>query len=54
MREGCQRTYCKYHWWEHTNCDSDYHLFASGNLGQNIYILSDKEVIMVHCGNSAD
>lgn len=54
MGEGCQRTYYTYQWWGHTNCDSTYQFFASGNLGQNIYILPDKEIIIVHCGNSLD
>ena len=52
MGEGCQRTYYKYQWWGHTNCDSTYQFFASGNLGQEIYILPDKDIVVVHCGNS--
>jgi CubicO group peptidase (beta-lactamase class C family) len=52
MGEGCQRTYYKYQWWGHTNCDSTYQFFASGNLGQEIYILPDKDIVIVHCGNS--
>jgi len=54
MGSGCQRTYYKYQWWGHTNCDSSYQFFAAGNLGQNIYILPDEEIIMVHCGNSLE
>jgi len=54
MGEGCERTYYKYQWWGHTNCDSSYQFFASGNLGQDIYILPDQEIIIVHCGNSQE
>jgi CubicO group peptidase (beta-lactamase class C family) len=54
MGEGCRRTYYTYQWWGHTNCDSTYQFFASGNLGQNIYILPDEEIILVHCGNSLE
>ncbi|MEA3461393.1 MAG: serine hydrolase [Bacteroidota bacterium] len=54
MGSGCQRTYYKYQWWGHTNCDSSYRFFASGNLGQNIYILPKEETIIVHCGNSLE
>lgn len=54
MGEGCQRTYYKYQWWGHTNCDSSYQFFASGNLGQDIYILPHQETILVHCGNSLE
>lgn len=52
MGEGSQRTYYTYQWWGHTNSDSTYQFFASGNLGQNIYILPDKDIVIVHCGNS--
>jgi len=54
MGDGCHRTYYKYQWWGHVNCDSSYQFFASGNLGQEIYILPDKETVIVHCGNSLD
>lgn len=54
MGSGCQRTYYKYQWWGHTNCDSSYQFFASGNLGQEIYILPQEECIIVHCGNSLE
>jgi hypothetical protein len=54
MGEGCERTYYKYQWWGHTNCDTSYQFFASGNLGQDIYILPDQEIIIVHCGNSLE
>jgi len=54
MGDGCRRTYYKYQWWGHTNCDSSYQFFASGNLGQEIYILPDEEAIIVHCGNSLE
>ncbi len=51
-REGCERTYYKYQWWGHSNCDSTYQFFANGNLGQMIYIIPSEDVIIVHCGNS--
>jgi len=54
MGAGCQRTYYKYQWWGHTNCDSSYQFFASGNLGQEIYILPREDIIIVHCGNSLE
>jgi len=54
MGSGCQRTYYKYQWWGHTDCDSSYRFFASGNLGQDIYILPKEELIIVHCGNSLE
>lgn len=49
---GCDHTYYSYQWWGNTNCDNDFHFFANGNLGQNIYVIPEKEVIIVHCGNS--
>ena len=52
MGKGCSRTYYTYQWWGHVNCDSSYQFFASGNLGQEIYILPGEETIIVHCGNS--
>ena len=52
LGEGCHHAYYAYHWWGSTNCDSTYQFFANGNLGQNIYVIPDQEVIIVHCGNS--
>ena len=52
MGSGCNRTYYTYQWWGHVNCDSGYQFFASGNLGQDIYVIPDEETIIVHCGNS--
>ncbi len=52
MGNGCERSYYGYQWWGHTNCDSSFHFFANGNLGQIIYVIPDKEIIIVHCGNS--
>jgi CubicO group peptidase (beta-lactamase class C family) len=52
--KGCKRVYYNYQWWGHTNCDSTYQFAASGNLGQNIYIIPHKEIIIVHCGNSLE
>ena len=54
MGSGCNRTYYSYQWWGHVNCDSSYQFFASGNLGQEIYVMPDEEIIIVHCGNSLD
>jgi CubicO group peptidase (beta-lactamase class C family) len=54
MGSGRNRTYYSYQWWGHVNEDSTFQFFASGNLGQEIYILPDKEIIMVHCGNSLE
>lgn len=50
--ENCNHTYYTYQWWGHTECDSSYQFFANGNLGQAIYVIPDKEIIIVHCGNS--
>lgn len=52
LGNGCNRTYYSYQWWGHTNCDSTYQYFANGNLGQAIYVIPHKDIIMVHCGNS--
>jgi CubicO group peptidase (beta-lactamase class C family) len=51
-RDGCSRDYYKYQWWGHTNCDSTFHFFANGNLGQAIYVVPEDELIIVHCGNA--
>jgi CubicO group peptidase (beta-lactamase class C family) len=50
----CPRTYYNYQWWGHSQCDSSYQFFASGNLGQNIYMIPEQEIIIVHCGNSLE
>jgi len=34
--------------------DSSYQYFASGNLGQNIYIMPEEETIIAHWGNSLE
>lgn len=52
--ESCKHVYYTYQWWGHANCDGSYQFAASGNLGQNIYIIPDQEVIIVHCGNSLE
>ncbi len=52
LGSGCKHTYYSYQWWGNTNCDSIFQFFANGNLGQNIYVIPDKEIIIVHCGNS--
>ncbi len=52
--DKCDHTYYTYQWWGNTNCDSTFQFFTNGNLGQNIYVIPDKEIIMVHCGNSLE
>jgi CubicO group peptidase (beta-lactamase class C family) len=52
--DNCKHVYYGYQWWGHTNCDSTFQFAASGNLGQNIYVIPDKEIIIVHCGNSLE
>jgi len=52
--EDCKHVYYKYQWWGHANCDSTFQFAASGNLGQNIYVIPDKEIVIVHCGNSLE
>lgn len=51
---NCKHVYYNYQWWGHANCDSTFQFGASGNLGQNIYVIPDKEIIIVHCGNSLE
>jgi CubicO group peptidase (beta-lactamase class C family) len=50
--DNCNHTYYSYQWWGHADCDSSYQFFANGNLGQAIYVIPDKEIVIVHCGNS--
>jgi hypothetical protein len=52
--DNCKHVYYNYQWWGHTNCDSKFQFAASGNLGQNIYVIPEKEIIIVHCGNSLE
>ncbi len=52
--ENCNHTYYSYQWWGNTNCNSTFEFFANGNLGQQIYVIPDKEIIIVHCGNSLE
>lgn len=52
--KDCKHVYYNYQWWGHANCDSTFQFAASGNLGQNIYVIPDKEIIIVHCGNSLE
>ncbi|MDX8338812.1 serine hydrolase [Draconibacterium sp. IB214405] len=52
--DNCKHVYYTYQWWGHANCDSTFQFAASGNLGQNIYVIPDKEIIIVHCGNSLE
>lgn len=50
--DNCSHLYYSYQFWGHTKCDSTYQFAASGNLGQTIFVIPDKEIIIVHCGNS--
>lgn len=52
--DNCEHVYYNYQWWGHANCDSTFQFSTSGNLGQNIYVIPDKEIIIVHCGNSLE
>ncbi len=52
--DSCNHVYYSYQWWGHANCDSSFQFAASGNLGQTIYVIPDKEIIIVHCGNSLE
>ncbi|WP_045026488.1 serine hydrolase domain-containing protein [Draconibacterium sediminis] len=52
--DNCKHVYYTYQWWGHANCDSTFQFVASGNLGQNIYVIPHKEIIIVHCGNSLE
>jgi hypothetical protein len=54
FNDGCRKVYYSYQWWGHSNCDSTFQFAASGNLGQNIYVIPEKEIIIVHCGNSLE
>ena len=47
-----KRIYYSYQWWGHVNKDGTFNFYANGNLGQNIYMIPDKETVIVHCGNS--
>ena len=47
-----KRIYYNYQWWGHVNKDGTSNFYANGNLGQNIYMIPDKETVIVHCGNS--
>lgn len=49
---NCERTYYSFHWWGHVNCDGTKQFFATGNLGQNIYVIPDLQIVIVHTGNS--
>ena len=47
-----KRIYYNYQWWGNVNKDGTFNFYANGNLGQNIYIIPDKETVIVHFGNS--
>lgn len=51
-QDDCKRMYYNFQFWGHANCDSTFQFAASGNLGQTIYVIPDKEIVIVHCGNS--
>ena len=53
-KDNCKHIYYTYQWWGNTNCDGSFQCFANGNLGQTIYVIPDKEIIIVHCGNSLE
>ncbi|WP_269520270.1 serine hydrolase domain-containing protein [Alteromonas sp. BMJM2] len=52
--DNCERTYYSFHWWGHVNCDGNNQFFATGNLGQNIYVIPDLQIVIVHTGNSLE
>jgi len=52
--DNCAHIYYSYQWWGNSNCNSTFEFFANGNLGQNIYVIPEKEIIIVHCGNSLE
>jgi CubicO group peptidase (beta-lactamase class C family) len=47
-----KRIYYNYQWWGNVNKDGTFNFYANGNLGQNIYIIPNKETVIVHTGNS--
>lgn len=49
---GDEHYYYKYQWWGQSNIDSTYQFFASGNLGQTIYIIPHLNMVIVRCGMS--
>ncbi len=46
--------YYKYHWWGITNADSTFDYFASGNLGQIIYVSPSRNTVVVRFGSEPD
>lgn len=52
--DNCERTFYSLHWWGHVNCDGTKQFFATGNLGQNIYVIPDLQIVIVHTGNSLE
>ena len=47
-----KKIYYNFHWWGHVNNDGTFNFYANGNLGQNIYVIPDKDTVIVHLGNS--
>lgn len=52
--ENCKHVYYNYQWWGNANCDSTFQFVANGNLGQTIYVVPEKDIVIVHCGNSLE
>jgi hypothetical protein len=52
--DNCNHVYYNYQWWGNANCDSTFQFVANGNLGQTIYVVPEKETVIVHCGNSLE
>ncbi len=48
----CEHTYYGAQWWGHANCDATYQFFASGNLGQCIYVIPHQNTVIVRLGMS--
>ncbi len=46
-----RNTYYKYHWKGFVNPDATISLSVGGDMGQNIYISPQKNLIIVHCGS---
>lgn len=47
-----QNIYYGYHWWGYKNDNNTTMYAANGNLGQSIFIIPQKEMVIVHCGKS--
>ncbi len=47
-----QKVYYGYQWWGYKNHGSTTMYAANGNLGQSIFVIPHKEMVIVHCGKS--